>query len=189
MRVRQEWIHCGALLIAGRSDAASGDQSAGGKCRVDYVVGLIPSTSDEPRHILRWASKFTGELVRSSLGGEVYALTGTIDHASPLQEFCELFVDLSPIATGFEYSGNPFNRPPIQKSIAGKYLGRHFLRIPQSEELDDAYWPRGLWNPADGLAAVVSDVVPLLRFLESGTLSSATPRPLRGVFCEEGCGA
>ena len=44
MRHRREKAHCGSMSLARWSDAAYGGQSAGGKCRLGYVIGLIPST-------------------------------------------------------------------------------------------------------------------------------------------------
>ena len=60
MRARGDRIHCGAASLAGRPDAAYGDQSAEGKCRSGYVIGLASSSLNGPCHILRRASRFTG---------------------------------------------------------------------------------------------------------------------------------
>ena len=52
MRQREEEIHEGPTTLVGWSDEAYGDQSTMGKCRLGYVIGLMPSTLRGPRHIL-----------------------------------------------------------------------------------------------------------------------------------------
>ena len=44
-----------------------------------------------PRRILQRPSKFTRELVRSSLGGEVHALSEMVDQMAPKRDFYEPF--------------------------------------------------------------------------------------------------
>ena len=68
------------MSLAGWSGAVYGGQSAEGNCRLGYVIGLIPSSLSGPCHVLQWASKFTWKLDKSSLGSEVYALRGMVDH-------------------------------------------------------------------------------------------------------------
>ena len=71
LRKRGDRVHCGTATLAGASDAACGDQSAEGKCRLGSVIDLMSPTLKGPRHISQWASKFAREMVRSGLGGEV----------------------------------------------------------------------------------------------------------------------
>ena len=52
MRNRREKMHCGLTPLAGWSDAAAGDQSTGGKCRLGRVFCLMSSSLTSPRHIL-----------------------------------------------------------------------------------------------------------------------------------------
>ena len=79
-RKRGERVHGGLTALVGWADAAFGDQLAEGKFRLDYVIGLMSSTQRGPRHILQRASKFARKMVKSSLGGEVYALSDMADH-------------------------------------------------------------------------------------------------------------
>ena len=52
VRQRKEEIHGGAMALAGRSDAAYGDQSSLGNCRLGYVIGLLSSTQSGPCRII-----------------------------------------------------------------------------------------------------------------------------------------
>ena len=74
------------------------------------------------------------------------------------------------------------------RMIAEKYLVRHFLRIQQAFEesdLENASWLLGREAPADGLTKVRSDMVLLLRLLESGRFYPGQLRPFEGVASEE----
>ena len=82
------------MSLVGRSDAAFGDKSAGGKCVLGYVIGLMSSSLPGPRHVLRLASKLTRRLVRSSLRGGVFALSGMGDRAALIRGFHEPFEGL-----------------------------------------------------------------------------------------------
>ena len=68
------------MSFAGWLGAVYGSQSAEGNCRIGYVIGLMSSSLSGPCHVLQWASKFTWKPVKSSLGSEVYALSGMVDH-------------------------------------------------------------------------------------------------------------
>ena len=72
-RRKGERVRRGALSLVGRSDAAYGDLSQDGKCRLGYLIGIMSSSLSGPCHVLQWTSKFTRKLVVRSLGGEVYA--------------------------------------------------------------------------------------------------------------------
>ena len=80
-----ERLRTGTLSLAGWSDAAYGDLSRNGKCRLGFLVGIMSSSLTGPCHVLQWASKFTRKLVKSSLGGEVYAFSEMLDHMSLLR--------------------------------------------------------------------------------------------------------
>ena len=63
------------------------------------------------------------------------------------------------------------------------------MAIQQSielEELNNVYWLPGAENPADGLTKVKSDMVPLLRLMESGTYAPGVLSPLKGLPSYEG---
>ena len=47
----------------------------------------MSSTLTGPVHILQWASKFTREHVKSSLGGEIFFLSETWGHMEMIREF------------------------------------------------------------------------------------------------------
>ena len=80
-------IHGGATTLVGWSEAAYGGQSSCGKCRLGYVTGLMSSILSRPRRIIQGASKFTRKLMKSSLGGEVYAFSEMLGHMSVLRKF------------------------------------------------------------------------------------------------------
>ena len=55
-------------------------------------------------------------------------------------------------------------------------------------ELDKVYWLPGTGDPVDGLTKVRSDMVPLLRIMESGRFNPGSLRTLRGVDRRAGHG-
>ena len=71
----------------GPPDAAYEDQLAGGKCRLGYVAGWTSSTLQGTRRISQRAPNLVWETANSSIGGEVYALSGMADHALLLGDF------------------------------------------------------------------------------------------------------
>ena len=71
----------------GSSDAAYEDQLAGGKCRLGYVAGWTSSTLQGTRRISQRTPKLVWETVNSSIGGEVYALSGMAGHMLLLGDF------------------------------------------------------------------------------------------------------
>ena len=144
-------IHCGTMSPVRRSDAANGGKSAGGICRLDYGIGLTLSTLNRPCHVLQWASKSTSALVKSDLGGEVYALSEMVGHMSLKREFRK-----PPQQPGEQedHRGN-VDCPPFSGDSA--VVG----------ELGSANWLPGLETPAAGSIKVESGMVPPLRLMES----------------------
>ena len=71
----------------GLPDAAYEDQLAGGKCRLGYGAGWTSSTLQGTRHISQRTPKLVWETVSSSIGGEVYALSGMAGHMLLLGDF------------------------------------------------------------------------------------------------------
>ena len=63
------------------------DQPTEGKCRSGHVIGLTSSTLKGPRNILQQRSKFTRKMAKSSLGGEVHALSEIADHMLLLKDY------------------------------------------------------------------------------------------------------
>ena len=125
------------MTLAGRSDAAYGDQSTGGRCRLGYVTGLMSSTLKGPCRILQWASRFTRKMVESRLGGVVYALSEMVDHMLLLRDSYEPFEGLNPGAAGLEDCESLFAQLKTQEMIAEKYLVRRFAITQQALEEGD----------------------------------------------------
>ena len=112
--------------------------------------------------------EFARKMVKSSLGSEVYALSEMVDRILLLRDFYW-----------------PFK---TERMIAEGYSVHHFLSIRQAldeGDLGNAYWLPGAENPADGLTKVRSDMVPLLRLLESGLFCLGQLWSLRGVAQKE----
>ena len=127
----------GTLKLVGGSGAANGGPSQEGFCRLGYVIVLMSSFLSGPRHVLQWTSKFTRKLVKSSLGGEVYAFSEMVDHMALIREFYAPCVELPPGMVGLEDCESlrapcVENRLRTKKMITEKYLVRHFLSSQQS---------------------------------------------------------
>ena len=92
---------------------------------------------------------------------------------------------------GLENCRSLFTQSTSKKMRTERYLGRHFLRIQQALEeadLDNVCRLPGVRNPAAGLTKVRSDMVPLLRLLESGRFNPGSSRPLKGLARRESNG-
>ena len=90
---------------------------------------------------------------------------------------------LSPGMIGFEARGSLSTHLPNAKTAPDRYLVRHFPGIQRalgSHELGDGHRLPAAGNPADGLANVKSDMVPILRTLQTGALSPGALRLLQG---------
>ena len=141
-----------------------------------------------PCHLLQWTSKLTRRLVKSSLGGEVYAFSEMLDHMSMLREFYGHFAGSKPGMIGLEDCESLFTHLKKSKSITEKFLVRHFMSIQQAledHELDNVFRIPGEENPADGLTKMHSEILPLLRLLESGTYNPGMPQPLKRISTKE----
>ena len=84
-----------------------GDLSQNGKCRLGCLIGITSSSLSGPCHVAQWTSKFARKLVKSSLGGEVYAFSEMIDHMALLREFCAPFSRIPPGMVGAENCESP----------------------------------------------------------------------------------
>ena len=124
-------MHRGTLSPVGWSDAAYNDLSQSGKCRLGYLTGITSSSLSGPCYVLRWTSKFTRKLVKSSLGGEAYAFSEMIDHMALLREFYAPFSRISPGMVGMEDCESLFTHLKNRKMAAGEYFVRRFLPIQQ----------------------------------------------------------
>ena len=182
-------MHSGTMSIVGWSDAAYGDLTKTGKCRLGYLIGLMSSALSGPCHVIQWTSKFTRKLVKSSLGGEVYAFSEMLDHMTLLRGFYEPFAKASPGMVGMVDCESLFTHLKNRKMITEKYLVRHFLSIQQCLEeennLDNVFWLPGTENPADGLTKIKSEMGPILSLMEHGSFYPGSLRPLRGVSWKE----
>ena len=154
------------MLLAGWSDAAFGTHAQDGRCRLGYIIGLTSSTLAGPVHILQWASKFTRKHVKSSPGGEIFALSEMRGNIEMIRELysalgheklgsyrlldCEsLSPHLRTGRLGTEKISHPgTEKIPHYRSILGARGGGdlgNVARIPGNE------------NPADGLTKATSD--------------------------------
>ena len=176
------------MTMVGWPDATYGDQSTKGECRLGYVIGLMSSSLKGPCRILQWTSKFTRKMEKTSLGGEVYALSEMVNHMLLLKEFYGPFEGMDPGVEGLEDCESLLTHLKTEKMIAEKCLVRRFLSIQQflgEGDLENANWLPGTENPADSLTKVRSDMVPLLRLLESGAFCPGHLRPLKSVAWTE----
>ena len=91
---------------------------------------------------------------------------------------------MAPGLGGLEDCESPATRLETKEMFAEKYLVRYFLSSQRAlgwGDLDNAYWPPGAENPANGLRDVRGDMVPLLGILEPDCLSPGPLRPLEGA--------
>ena len=79
-------IHEGTMMLVGWSDAAFGTHTQDGRCRLGYIIGLMSSDLTGPVHILQRTSKFTGKHVKSSLVGEIFALSEMRGHMEMIKD-------------------------------------------------------------------------------------------------------
>ena len=93
-------VRCGAISWVGWSDAGAGGRTNWGRRRLGYVIACAASTLRGPSHITQLFPKSTRKLVKSSLGGKVYARREMLDHGSLSLEFFAPFVDFSPGISG-----------------------------------------------------------------------------------------
>ena len=87
------------------------------------------SSPSGPRHIFQWASKFTREVVRSSLRGEVHALSETAGHKALLREFYPAAADVPPGMVGAEDCESLFTHSSYKKNGYREVFGAPFLGI------------------------------------------------------------
>ena len=104
----------GRMLLSGTSRREEG---------VDWVAR---SALTDIRHSAQWTSKFTRELVKSSLVGEVVALREMVDHTSPLWSFFRPCESLDPGIAGMGDCEGLFTYSKSKRMIARKYLVRYF---------------------------------------------------------------
>ena len=173
VRHRRKKIHGNDTAPAGWSDAAYGDQSSLKKRRLRNVIGLMSPNLCGPCHIIHWASKFRRKLVRSSLGGEVYAFSEMLDHMSMLREFYGHFVGLYPGIAGLEDCDCLATHSKRKKMIAEKFPARRVLATHAREREPswrDTSWRDSSWR--DRHASGSPCVQPLLYFrrLPSATM-------------------
>ena len=104
------------------------------------------------------------------------------------KDFYGPFEDINPGVAGLENCGSQFTHLNTRQMIAEKNPVRHFSSTQQALEegdLENACWLPGTGNPAEGLTEVRSELVPLLRLLESGGFRPGQLRPLKGVAWRE----
>ena len=151
--------------------------------------GLLSTSLKGPRQSIRWSSRFTRRAVGSGLGSEIYAFSGMAGRMAMAMGSFTIFGSGVLPMVGFEDCGSPLKHMRDKKTVAGKYLVGHFLRIQQflgSHELGNVYGAPGAKNPANGLTKVQGDVSPLLRLPGRGAFCPGTYRPFRGASLQEG---
>ena len=84
-------------------------------------MGLMSTSPSWPRRIAQRAPKFTRKLVRSSLGGDVYAFCEMFGRASLLRGFREPSGDLSPGMIGFDACESLLAHLRDKRTLAEKY--------------------------------------------------------------------
>ena len=103
-----------------------------------------------------------------------------------LREIYGHFANLYPGMAGLEDCEHLFTHLEQNKMITEKFSARHFLatqKAPAIQESGNVFWIPGRESPAAGLTELHSEVLPLLRFMESGTYNPGFLRPLEGVAC------
>ena len=184
-------MQSGTTTLGGWPDAPYGNQPPRGRSRLGYVIGLASSTLKCPRHILRKKSKYTRQLVTSSLAEAVNDFSEMVDHMEPSREFYEPSMDLPPGMVGLAaWQGCKCRckRLRNKKTVAGQHLVCHFSGIQEAlgrRELGDICWSPGADYAAGGLAKIKSAMAPSLWILQSGAFCESAFRlsrvePLKG---------
>ena len=95
---------------------------------------------------------------------------------------------MNPGVVGLVACESLFSHLEVEEAVAEKYLARLFSNIQEALggcDFENAYWLPGAENSADGLTRVRSDMVPLLRLLDSGRFCLGRLRALKGVAWQE----
>ena len=171
-------------MLVGWSDAAFGTHTQDGRCRLGYIIALMSSTLTGPVHILQWASKFTRKRVKSSLGGEIFALSEMWDHMEMIKDFYAPLGHAEIRSYGLIDCESLLSHLRTGRLGTEKFLTRHFRSIMDALEngaLGNIAWIPGTENPADGLTKISSELGPLLDLLKSGKYRPRTLEQLRGL--------
>ena len=86
----------------------------------------MPASLNGPCHVLQRAPKFTRKRVKSSLGGDVYAPCGMLDHVALMRGFREPFLGRSPVMIGSEECGSLFDHVKTNQAITEKNSAPRF---------------------------------------------------------------
>ena len=159
-------------MLAGWSDVAFGTHAQDGRIRLGYIIGLMSSTLTGPAHILQWTSKFTREHVKSSLGGEIFALNEMWDHVGMISEFFAALGREKIRFFGLIDCESLLSHLRTGRFGTEKVLTRHFRSILDalvSRDLGNVAWIPDTGNPADGLTKAKSELGPLFHLLDTGT--------------------
>ena len=171
-------------MLVGWSDAVFGTHTQDGRCRLGYIIGLMSSTLTGPVHILQWTSKFTRKHVKSSLGGEIFALSEMWDHMEMIKDFYAPLGHAEIRSYGLIDCESLLSHLRTGRLGTEKFLTRHFRSIMDALEsgaLGNIAWIPGTENPADGLTKISSELGPLLDLLKSGKYRPRTLEQLRGL--------
>ena len=105
-----------------------------------------------------------------------------------LRESRDHFFVLSPGTVRPEHCESLPTHLENKKIIREKFLVRRDLSTQQAsemQELGNVHWIPGLGNLADGLARTKSDMVPLLRLLQSGVYNPGISPPIKDIAFNE----
>ena len=111
-----------------------------------------------------------------------------MDHVALPREFYSPLSDISPGMVGMEACESPPTPRKTKGIIEERNLVRPSLGIQQffgKGDLDTVNGLPRLEIPADGMTKVKSDILPLLRLLESGACHPSVLRPLQLVAPNE----
>ena len=97
------------------------------KCRLGYASGLLPSTRDGYRRLPHWSSRLTRRTVKSSVSGEIDAVSEMADRVGLVLGCRGLCCPRAPPLNWVEDCESSSSCLSNKRPAAEKYPGRHFL--------------------------------------------------------------
>ena len=126
--------------------------------------------------------------MKSSLGGEIFALSEMWDHMEMIREFYEPLGHAKLRAYGLIDCESLLSHLRTGRLGTEKFVTRHFLSIMdalESGDLGNVAWIPGTENPADGVTKISSELGPLSALLKSGKYRPGALEQLRGLSSVE----
>ena len=177
-------IHEGTMILSFWSDAAFGTHLQDGRCRLGYIIALMSSTLTGSAHIPQWPSKFTRKYVKSSLGGEIFALSDMRDHAEMIREFFTALGHEKIRSYGLIDCESLLPHLRTERLGTEKFGARQFRSILDalgSGDLGNVAWIPVTGNPADGVAIAEGELGPFFHLLDTVAYRPGRLELLRGV--------